>query len=407
MFNRDTICKSTHGIAKVYITEGKMKMKKKITALVLAAACAVLSGCSADSSNSGSSSGSEDKGLNIKSMWESVNGKKIGEEDVVVNGESAVKFEHYPDSYKPQKSEYNFYFTYKEMHPWWDAVSLGMESAVDKYKDLGINISYDYVAPPQTSVLDQRKRLLEAAENEDYDVIGVDVDDKKMICPVIDEIVDNGSKVMTFASSDCEDSENPCKRTAYVGNTHNYRDGADLTEALCEKLGHKGKIVLLIGTQGDPTVEDRAKAAREIINKYPDMEIIDSAYDEGDENIAYEYTIGFLKKYPDISGIICCNMSDPVGAAKAVIEEGKQRDITIVGMDHDKQALEYLRDGIIYCLGVQDCFSMGFDTIQTAIKIADGIAPGKEYPECIDEKTTIIYKDDASELLRVLYGEIE
>ena len=392
----------------MYITEGKIVMKKKITALVLAALCAVFSGCSSDSSDNGSNEGkeAEGSGLNIKSMWESVNGKKIGEEDAVIDGESAIKFEHYPDSYKPQKSEYNFYFTYKEVHPWWDAVSLGMESAVEKYRDLGINISYDYVAPAEMSALDQRKRLLAAAENEDYDVIGVDVDDMKVISPVIGELIDNGKKVMTFASSDCAGDDN-CKRIAYVGNTHNYRDGADLTEALCEKLDYKGKVVLLVGTPGNPCHEDRAKAAKEIINKYPEMEIIDTAYDENNSDIAYEYTIGFLKKYHDISGIICCNMSDPVGAAKAVIEEGRQKEITIVGMDHDKQALEYLRDGIIYCLGVQDCFSMGFDTIQTAIKIADGIMPGEKYKETTDEKTTIIYKDDAQYMLRVLYGEID
>ena len=398
-------------LPKVYITEGKIMMKKKIAAVILAAACAALPGCSGDDSQSSGGSVKETQytGLNFESMWASVNGTKIGEETniTVGDGESAIQFEHYPDSYKPQKNEYNFYFTYKVADPWWDAVSLGMENAVQKYKDLGVNICYDYVAPPEMSSLDQRKRLLAAAENEDYDVIGVDVDDKKVIAPVISDLVDSGKKVMTFASSDCAEDDSDCKRIAYVGNTHNYRDGADLAEALCEKLEHKGKVVLLIGTQGNSCYEDRAKAAREIINKYPDMEIIDSAYDECDEDIAYEYTTGFLKKYPDISGIICCNMSDPVGAARAVLEQGRQNGITIVGMEHDKKALEYLRDGVIYCLGVQDCFSMGFDTIQTAIKIADGIMPGELYDECTDEKTTIIYKDDAKNMLRVLYGEID
>ena len=29
------------------------------------------------------------------------------------------------DAYNPQKREYNFYFTYKIVHAWWDAVALG------------------------------------------------------------------------------------------------------------------------------------------------------------------------------------------------------------------------------------------------------------------------------------------
>ena len=80
-------------------------------------------------------------------------------------------------------------------------------------------------------------------------------------------------------------------------------------------------------------------------------------------------------------------MSNPVGAARAITEKGA--DTVIVGMDHDKEALGYLKDGVIYCLGVQDCYSIGFDTIQVAVKIADGNLPGELYPEKTNEITAI------------------
>ena len=79
----------------------------------------------------------------------------------------------------------------------------------------------------------------------------------------------------------------------------------------------------------------------------------------------------------------------------------------IVGMDHDQEALRYLRDGIIYALGIQDCYSIGYDTIQVAVKIADGLLPGEAYPEKTEEITTIIYQDSAAAVLQTLYGEIE
>jgi ribose transport system substrate-binding protein len=98
-------------------------------------------------------------------------------------------------------------------------------------------------------------------------------------------------------------------------------------------------------------------------------------------------------------------MSNPVGAARAVAESG--RDIVIVGMDHDREALHFLKDGVIYCLGVQDCYSIGFDTLQVAVKIADGVLPGTVYPEKTEERTTIIYQKDAETILEMLYGEIQ
>ena len=313
---------------------------------------------------------------------------------------SAVDFEHELDSYEPLKNHYNFYFTYKTVHPWWDAVALGMEEAQRQFLDRGITITYEYMAPDVASAEDQRSRLL-AAQEKGFDVIGVDVADEKIISPVLDEMVESGTKVMTFSSSDAEEG---CRRLAYVGNTHNYQDGVDLTEALCEKLQYRGKIAILVGTAGAPCHEDRARGARETIEKYQDMEITATEYDMDSVDLAYDLTMKILKDCPDLDGIICCNMSNPVGAARAVTEAGSSA--VIVGMDHDEEALRYLKDGVIYCLGVQDCYSIGFDTIQVAVKIADGNLPGELFPEKTDEITTVVYQKDAARVLDLLYGDI-
>lgn len=313
---------------------------------------------------------------------------------------SAVDFEHELDSYTPHKDHYNFYFTYKTVHPWWDAVALGMEEAQRQFLDKGITVTYEYMAPESASAEDQTQRLLTAAE-EDYDVIGVDVADEEIISPVLDDLVDSGTKVMTFSSSDASAD---CKRIAYVGNTHNYQDGADLTEALCKKLDYKGKVAILVGSTGAPCHEDRARGAKDTIAKYDGMEIVAVEYDMDSVDLAYDLTLQILKDHPDLDGIVCCNMSNPVGAARAITE--KQSSAVIVGMDHDEEALKYLYDGVIYCLGVQDCYSIGFDTIQVAVKIADGNMPGDLFPEETNEITTVIYQEDAAMMLELLYGEI-
>ena len=313
--------------------------------------------------------------------------------------ESAVRFDLTLDSYVPKKDHYNFFFTYKAVHAWWDAVAMGMEDAQRQFLSRGIVVTYEYLAPEVASAEDQKNRLLSAARN-DYDVIGVDVADESVISPVLDQLVDAGVRVMTFSSSDAAPG---CKRIAYVGNTHNYTDGANLAKALCEKLGGKGKIAVLVGTRGAPCHEDRARGVRDIIAEYPEMEIVATEYDQDSIHLAYDLTLKILDDYPDLSGLVCCNMSNPVGAARAVKETG--RDTVIVGMDHDQEALRDLRDGVIYCLGIQDCYSIGFDTLQVAVKIADDVLPGTLYPEKTEKTTTIIFQQDAEKMLELLYGE--
>ncbi len=326
----------------------------------------------------------------------------VSETETEAKHGSAVNFERSLDSYVPQKNHYNFYFTYKIVHPWWDAVALGIEEAQRQLLERGITVTYEYMAPEMTSAKDQERRLREAAAGGDYDVIGADVADEALITPVLDELSEEGNKVMTFSSSDAADG---CRRIAYVGNTHNYEDGAQLTEALCEKLDYRGKVAILIGVEGAPCHEERARGVRDTIAKYDDMKIVDVSYDQDSIENAYQLTKEFLDRFDDLAGIVCCNMSNPVGAARAVKEA--EADVVIVGMDHDREALEDLRDGVIYCLGVQDCFSIGFDTIQVAVKIADGQLPGELFPEKTQEVTTLIYQDDAEEMLANLYGVVQ
>ncbi len=317
------------------------------------------------------------------------------------NAEEVVEFEHTLDSYTPKKKSYNFYFAYKTVHPWWDAVALGIEDAQRQFLKRGVTITYEYRAPNEASAQYQISQLQSAA-NGPFDVIAVDVADEAIVSPVLDRLVDSGKKVMTFSSSDAADG---CKRIAYVGNTHNYEDGVLLTHELCAKLGYAGKVAILAGNEGAPCHEDRARGAKETIAKFEGMEVVDVLYDRDSIERATELTNELLQKHSDLAGIICCNMSNPVGAARAVTASG--RNVTIVGMDHDKEALRYLRDGTIHCLGVQDCYSIGFDTLQTAVKIADGVPPGELYPTTQDESTTFIYQDDAKDMLEMLYGEIE
>lgn len=367
--------------------------KKKAVAAAISFICMLaLAGCS----------GQEGSGVSpMEGSEQAVTGQQSSEIETV----EAVEFYHSLDGYEPLKKEYNFYFTYKTVHPWWDAVALGLEDAAMQYEKAGVIINYEYLAPNTASAQDQIQRLRDAS-GRGFDVIGVDVADIGLVTPVVNELIEDGQKVMTFSSSDAA-KEDGCRRIAYVGNTHNKRDGADLTEALCKKLGYCGEVAILVGTKGAPCHEDRALGAQEVVRKYPDMDIVEIAYDEDSVDKAYRLAQKILEGHKGLDGFICCNMSNPVGAARAVIEAGRQEEIAIVGMDHDEEALSYLKDGVIYALGVQDCYSIGFDTIQVAVKIADGHLPGEAYPEKTEEKTTIIYQDGAAAMLRTLYGRTD
>ena len=48
-----------------------------------------------------------------------------------------------------------------------------------------------------------------------------------------------------------------------------------------------------------------------------------------------------------------------------------------------------------------------YEIFKIAVKIADGQLPGELFPEKTQEETTLIYQEDAEDMLRILYGVVQ
>ena len=102
---------------------------------------------------------------------------------------------------------------------------------------------------------------------------------------------------------------------------------------------------------------------------------------------------------------LCGQLPSPVWMSPTLVSRWRRTDAPWPTVDGQGQhALEYLRDGTIAALGIQDCYKMGFDSIQVALMIADGLEPGDDtFPEQLAEETTICYPKDAQAIIDFLY----
>lgn len=358
-------------------------MNKRILSMLFAAVMLVtMSGCSNDTSPP----------VDLESD------EKETVEDVVGEAETTGKTDLVDDdfdvSYKPKKDKYEIYITYKNVHSWYDAIEAGIKGAVEHFEEQGIEVDYEWYAPVEPDAVDQVNSI-ETAVGQGWDLIAVDVNQIETTQKAVDAAVDAGIPVATFASSDIKDS----KRSFFVGNTDNYGDGEALAESVAEKMGYKGQIGFLSGTIGAASHEERLQAFYDVIEKYPDMEIVDDQRDNDYVEKAIQITESWLQAYPDLGGILCNNMSNPVGAGQAVKDAGKSGEIIIGGMDHDMRTFNYLEDGTLYVAQVQNCYDMGYKMIYNAVKTIDG--------ELVDEATdvgsTSVYQDEAKKYIDLLY----
>ena len=306
------------------------------------------------------------------------------------------------DGYVPEQDSYHFSLIYKLIHPWYDAIEDGIIQAVKDFEDLhGVEITYDWEAPVEPDAIAQVNRLEDAA-GRNPDLIAVDVTEPNTVLPVINEVMAGGIPVMTFLGSDAPNSD----RIAFLGNADNKGDGAAIAEILAEEIGYEGQVATLEGTIGAPSHEERIEGFNEVMEKYPDIEVVARERDDDDLERSIQFTEQFISDYPDLEGIWNNNATNPIGSAQAVQEAGLEDQITIVGMDHDIRTFEFVKDGVITATQVQNIFDMGYHTIRYAVKIADGMrTDSEEIEEIYNVGSTTVTQENIDEFMEVMYGE--
>lgn len=366
-------------------------MKRKLVSLLLVAAMVLaMAGCSGGSDSADSGDGGD--------AQQEEEAKTEGAEATEVANAKALADQSFDTSYEPKKDTYKIYCTYKLVHAWYDAIEVGVKAAVEDLKSKGVTIDYEWYAPVEPDAVDQVNSI-ETAVGQGYDLIAVDVNQVETTEPAVNDAVKAGVKVALFASSDLPNTE----RSFFVGNNDNYGDGAAIAEAVCKKMEEDGKkeIAFLSGTIGAVSHEDRLKAFYDTVEKHPDIEVVDDQRDNDFVEKAVQITEAWMQAYPDLGGILCNNMSNPVGACQAVKDAGRGGEVVIGGMDHDLRTLEYLKDGTLYVAQVQNCYDMGYKMIWNAVKTIDG--------ETVDEVTDVgsqsVYKDQAQEFIDMLFAE--
>lgn len=312
---------------------------------------------------------------------------------------AALADQDYDTSYEPKSDSYKIYCTYKLIHAWYDAIEVGVKAAVEDFASKGVTIDYEWYAPVQPDANDQVNSI-ETAVGQGYDMILVDVNQEALTEPAVKEAIANGVKVGLFASADLPDSG----RAFFVGNNDNYGDGYGIAQATYEKMLEDGKtqVAFLAGTIGATSHESRLQAFKDCAAEYPEIEIVDEQRDNDFVDEAITITEGWLGSYPELGGILCNNMSNPVGACQAVKDAGKAGEIVIGGMDHDLRTLEYLKDGTLYVACIQNCYDMGYKAIYEAVKVIDGEAPTQDVT---DVGSSLAFQEDAQTFIDMLFAE--
>ena len=253
-------------------------------------------------------------------------------------------------------------------HQFWQAVKQGAEEAAADY---GVTITFE--GPEAETMVDKQVDMMKVALGKNPAALCMAAIDPESIRTDIEAAKANGLKVVGFDSGVGDLGETHC-------STDNYAAGALAAENCARLLGEKGTIGIVGHSQTMVDAVKRVDGFADTIAKYPDMEVVDVQYGDGDHLKSADIAKSMMVAFPDLDCIYASNEGACVGTYNGLKEINKIGDVLIIGFDSSKALKDAIRAGEIAGAITQDPIGMGYKSVEAAVKLING----EEVGEIID-----------------------
>lgn len=248
-------------------------------------------------------------------------------------------------------------------HQFWQAVKAGAEEAA---AELGVEVTFE--GPASETEVAKQIEMLEAAINKPADAIGLAALDAEACKPAMKDAEAKKIPVVMFDASCGGDYGQ------YLAATDNKVAGALAAEHMAEAINGSGKIAIIGHSQINSTGVDRRDGFSNYIKeKYPNIEIVDVQYGDGDHAKSADIARAMINAHPDLKGIYGTNEGSAIGVVNAAKELNiDPSKLVIVGFDSGSAQIEAIKSGLMLGAVTQDPKSIGYLTVKNAYKLMNG-----------------------------------
>lgn len=164
---------------------------------------------------------------------------------------------------------------------------------------------------------------------------------------------------------------------------NNYQGAKIVAEKFIDVMGEKGKYAELTGKESDTNAGVRSAAFHEVIDQYPDMELVATQCANWSQTEAYEKMETILQTNPDIKGVICGNDTMAMGASAAIKASGLT-GIAIIGVDGSDDVRDEIKEGTITATALQQAYLIAQMAVEQADNYLKNGTTGLEEKQLVD-----------------------
>lgn len=179
----------------------------------------------------------------------------------------------------------------------------------------------------------------------------------------------------------------------YVGSD-DVEAGRIEMQYIADLLKGKGNIAIIHGPNGHSAEVQRTEGNKEILKKYPDIQVLFEQTANWDRAQALSLTENWLQTGRPLNAVVAQNDEMALGAYKAIEAAGKAKDIPVIGIDAIADALKSVKDGKMAATVFQDAHGQGATAVEMAVKILKG----EEVPKVVNIPFKLITKENVDSL---------
>lgn len=182
---------------------------------------------------------------------------------------------------------------------------------------------------------------------------------------------------------------------------NNYQGAKAIAEKWVEAMGEKGKYAELLGKESDTNAGVRSSAFHEVIDQYPDLEMVAQQTANWEKTEAYEKMEAIIQANPDLDGVICGNdtMLEGVCAALAAHD----MTLPVIGVDGSDEAAALIKSAQATGTALQQFALIAEMAVEQADQYLKEGTTGQEEKQLVD--CIAITADNVDNLQTFVYTE--
>jgi ribose transport system substrate-binding protein len=172
--------------------------------------------------------------------------------------------------------------------------------------------------------------------------------------------------------------------------------GASVTQALCNAMGGKGKIIMTQGALGHTGAQGRAKGFNTVVKQFPNIEVLDTQPADWDVSKTARLWETYLTKYPQIDAAFFHN-DDMALAAYNIMKARNRTNILIGGVDAMPPAIQAVSEGRMFAtVRNPSCRIHGGAIVAGVAAVTAGEKSGQGIPKSVVTDGPVVTKANAA-----------